>query len=244
MEPLMVVEIQARSLQGRTRPFQCRGADGHLYFVKGRDAGQRSLICEWLGGHLAKAFGLPIPDFLIARAPRELLALHPEGKYLGDLPLFASRKIEQAQEFNLAQLPEVPNRLQRDVLMFDWWIHNADRTLSIRSGNPNLLWNVPSSALAVIDQNLAFERDFDDVTFCETHVFSGQIVPLGQDMFEPDRYRDKFARALEVWDEACKNVPPEWWFVDEEQTVSTDFDPDETFTLLSRYANTDFWRLI
>lgn len=75
-----------------TRPFHCRCDDGNLYFVKGRAASQRSLICEWLGGNLAKAFGLPIPEFTIAQAAPELLELHPEGRDLGSMPLFASRK--------------------------------------------------------------------------------------------------------------------------------------------------------
>jgi hypothetical protein len=47
--PLSIVEILGRSKQGRTRPFLCCCDDDQLYFVKGRDAGHRSLLCEWLG---------------------------------------------------------------------------------------------------------------------------------------------------------------------------------------------------
>lgn len=47
--PLPIVEILERSEQGRTRSFLCRCDDDQLYFVKGRDAGHRSLLCEWLG---------------------------------------------------------------------------------------------------------------------------------------------------------------------------------------------------
>jgi len=98
-EPLGIVEILGRSEQGRTRPFLCRGEDDRLYFVKGRDAGCRSLLCEWLAGHLARAFGLPIPDFSVVQAPPGLLALYPEGRDLGPLPAFASRRVEHTQEF-------------------------------------------------------------------------------------------------------------------------------------------------
>lgn len=35
-------EVIGRSEQGKTRPFICRGCDGHLYYVKGRDAGRCS----------------------------------------------------------------------------------------------------------------------------------------------------------------------------------------------------------
>lgn len=133
--------------------------------------------------------------------------------------------------------------LQRDVLIFDWWIHNGDRTLTSHSGNPNLLWDTKAHKLVVIDHNLAFEAGFDARVFSETHVFSGQLPPLIQDLIEPQRFREKCARALEVWEDACQNVPPEWWFVDEEQTVPTDFDTAAALALLKRYENEDFWRL-
>lgn len=214
-----------------------------LYFVKGRAASARSLICEWLGGHLAKAFGLPIPEFAIALAPPELLELHPQGGDLGSLPLFASRKVEHVQEFSISHLDDVDAGLQRDVLAFDWWIHNGDRTLTTHSGNPNLLWDIDAHKLVVIDHNLAFEVGFDARSFGETHVFSGQIPFLDQDLIEPQRLREKCAWALEVWGDACKNLPSEWWFVDEEQTVPTNFDAAAALALLNRYEHEDFWGL-
>ena len=241
--PLTIIEIQGRSEQGMTRPFLCRCDDGQFYFVKGRGAGPRSLIREWLGGHLAKAFGLPLPEFAIVQAPAELLELLPDGRDLGPMPLFASRKVEHVQEFSLAHLAEVDADLQRDVLAFDWWIHNGDRTLTTLSGNPNLLWDTSAHELVVIDHNLAFEADFDAMLFAQTHVFAGQIPSLNQDLIEPQRLREKCEKALAIWAMACKNVPPEWWFVDEEQTVPTNFDPDAALALLNRYADEDFWRM-
>jgi hypothetical protein len=66
-----IVEIMGRSEQGVTRPFICRGDDGHVYFVKGRGAGMRSLICEWIAGQLGRRLGLPI-------APFEIVEVGPE----------------------------------------------------------------------------------------------------------------------------------------------------------------------
>lgn len=60
---------------------------------------------------------------------------------------------------------------------------------------------------------------------------------------EPVGYMDRLRQALAVWPEACNNAPSEWWFVDEEHTVPTDFDPDATLALLNRYTNQEFWRL-
>ena len=71
-DSLAIVEILERSTQGQTRPFLCRCDDDQLYYVKGRDTGPRSLLSEWLSGHLAQAFGLPVPVFAVAKAPQGL----------------------------------------------------------------------------------------------------------------------------------------------------------------------------
>lgn len=240
---LTIIEIQHRSEQGMTRPFLCRCDDDQLYFVKGRAAGPRSLICEWLGGHLAKAFGLPVPDFAVAIAPPELLELHPDGRDLGPLPLFASRQVLHVQEFSIAHLDKVTEQLQRDVLAFDRWVNNGDRTLTTRSGNPNLLWDNNRQELVVIDHNLAFEANFDTRSFSETHVFAGQISFLIQDLIEPLRLRERCRQALDVWSVACNTVPPEWWYADVEQTVPTSFDASAARALLGLYENESFWSL-
>ena len=243
IQPLAIVEILERSEQGRTRPFLCRCEDNNLYFVKGKDAGHRSLLCEWLAGHLARAMDLPVPDFVIAQAPRELLDLHPDGKGLGALPVFASRRADHAQELTVSHLDDVVESMQRDVLVFDWWVNNGDRTLTPLSGNPNLLWDAAARELVVIDHNLAFDMEFDAIGFSKTHVFAGQIPKIIQDLIEPARYNERLRDALAVWPQACNNAPSEWWFVDEEQTVPTDFDPAFALALLNRCTNEELWRL-
>jgi len=60
---IQIIEIIRRSDQGVTRPFLCRAEDGAIYFVKGRHAGHRSLICELLGGLLTENLRLPIAPF-------------------------------------------------------------------------------------------------------------------------------------------------------------------------------------
>src|SRR5690554_1906990 len=83
-----------RSTQGMTRPYICRGDDGHVYFVKGVGAGRRSQLCEWIAGSLALEIGLPVAPFEIVHVPDELIELEA-GLDLGDLgigPAFASRE--------------------------------------------------------------------------------------------------------------------------------------------------------
>src|SRR6185312_2104269 len=111
---------------------------------------------------------------------------------------------------------DVSEALRRDVLVFDWWVHNPDRTLTTLSGNPNLLWDGDSGKLAVIDHNMAFDPEFDVQTFSKTHVFAADICKVFQDLVEPARYAERLQAALVTWPEACQNVPAEWWFADAE----------------------------
>lgn len=240
--PLSIVEIISRSEQGVTRPFLCRCEDDHLYYVKGRAAGPRSLLCEWLAGNLARALGLPVPEFVIAQAPRDLIDLFPEGSELGAGPAFASLQVPNPQWLSRAHLVDVPIPLQRDVLVFDWWVRNQDRTLTELGGNPNLLWGTDKQ-LVVIDHNAAFDRDFDAAQFAQAHVFSDRISEVFQDLVERSEYSRRLRQALAAWPEACQNAPDEWWFADAERTVATDFEPDAVLALLNRCTNEDFWRL-
>lgn len=238
---LTIVEIIKRSDQGVTRPFLCRCDDDHLYYVKGRSAGSRSLLCEWFAGHLAQALGLPIPAFAVATASRELLELHPEGCDLGTMPTFASRVVDYVQELTVSHVADVAIDLQRLVLVFDWWVRNQDRTLTAKGGNPNLLWDGDSKQLVVIDQNMSFDPAFDAAEFRASHAFGGQIAAVFQDLVERATYAERLAGVLAMWPEACKNVPAEWWFVDEERTVATDFDSAAVLATLNRCAEHDFW---
>ena len=243
IEPLQVVEILERSEQGVTRPFLCRCDDDHLYYVKGRGAGRSSLLCEWLAGHLALEFGLPIPPFAIVQAPQSLVELFPEGGELGAGPAFGSRVVAHTQELSVSHLGDVPVQLQRDVLMFDWWVRNSDRTLTSLSGNPNLLWDADAKQLVVIDHNVAFDHDFSILAFSETHVFHQEVPKVFQDLVERLSYAKRLHAALAAWPAACQNVPDEWWFADEEHTVPANFDPDAVLASLNRCTHEDFWRL-
>ena len=68
---VQIIEVIRRSDQGLTRPFICRGDDDEVYFVKGLDAGRRSLICEWIAGRLGVALGLPVAPLKIGRGFKE-----------------------------------------------------------------------------------------------------------------------------------------------------------------------------
>lgn len=241
---LRVVEIGERSVQGRTQPFRCICEDGKEYFVKGRSAGRRSLICEWIAGHLAKSFGLPLPPFTIADVPAALVELHPEGGDLGKGPAFASQAISPVTEMGFAHLKQVPEQLRRDIAVFDWWVRNEDRSLTQHGGNPNLLWIPGEGKLFTIDHNLAFDQHFHRDTFLQTHVFASDFLEVVGDLADQGVYAQRLKQALGSWLTACDGVPPEWMYEDSEMTVPTDFDPDEALELLSGCATEPFWRVL
>lgn len=241
--PIQIVEVLGRSIQGITRPFICRGEDDRTYFVKGQGAGRRSLITEYVCGTLAEVFGLPVPDFEIVEIAPELIQWGgiEDASDLGAGLAFGSLALPHVQEFSWAMLSKVDAKLRRDVLVFDWWINNADRTLTEKGGNPNLLWDQDAEGLAVIDHNQAFDADFDPVRFSQAHVFHQDFPSVFDDMVERMAYQTRLAGAIAEYDRACDTVPPEWWWVD--HGVPTDFDRDAARTTLERYLSNDFWRI-
>lgn len=243
MPPIYIEEVLDRSEQGVTRPFLCRGDDELLYYVKGTGANRRSLICEWMAGTLARGFGLNVPDFRIALLPDGLADLHPEGRDLGRGPVFASQVAPNLNEILYVQANRVPVEVRRDVLAFDWWVRNADRSLTETGGNPNLLWDASTSELVVIDHNQAFDSDFDTDAFLTTHIFKAEFHALSSDLVLMAQYSARMKATLELWDYAWGLVPDEWLFHDDEQTIPIDFDPIASAALLARCNDQDLWRL-
>ncbi len=239
--PLEIVEVLDRSTQGYTRPYICRASDGEIYFVKGNGAGRRSQICELIAGRLAQALALPIAPFAIVEVPAELI--QEGGIFLGDLgpgPAFGSLK-KSVNELTLANLDEIPDKLQQDVLVFDRWIRNGDRMLSARGGNPNLFLEPGAHALVVIDHNLAFDREFSQEDFLAYHVFKDQVAALAGDFLLRDEYNARLSTALAQWSGIIAEIPPSWWYSDPEMTLLADFEIVQALTWLSQYQQNEFW---
>ncbi|MEI9982629.1 MAG: HipA family kinase [Aliidongia sp.] len=241
-----IEEVLERSKQGRTRPFRCRGDDGRIYFVKGRGAGRRSQLREWIAGHIAQQLRLPIPPFEIVTVPSALLRLdlpHLELRDLGVGPAFGSLEMPNATDLLVGDLARVPPDLRRRVLLFDWWIRNDDRTLTELGGNPNLLWVAQRRELVVIDHNLAFCETFDPIAFMQLHVFAAERAAMWDDLAERAFWEQECAGALSEFDRACDNAPEEWWFADDERGVPADFDRAAARAILERYTQRDFWKI-
>lgn len=93
----------------------------------------------------------------------------------------------------------------------------------------------------VIDHNQAFDlqcsaRDFEGI-----HAFWGQAPMLFQDWVTEQSYAERFGQAMLDWELICDTVPSEWRFLDDEQTVPTNFDFQAIGQWLMRYRTDDFW---
>lgn len=242
---IQIDEIIGRSTQGITKPFICRGDDGHIYFVKGRGAGRRSLICEWVAGSLGVRLGLPVAPFAIVEVPDALIRLGSRDD-LGELgagPAFGSRKLAVV-ELSISHLLHVPGEMQRAVLAFDWWVRNEDRTLSAAGGNPNLFWDVDGETLAIIDHNQAFDPNFSIANFVRLHAFHGQIDVLRGDWVTQQQYCARFDNAMAEWALICNTIPSEWWFIDSECTLPVDFDLASIHQQLLNCQDDAFWKVM
>lgn len=241
-----IVEVLGRSEQGMTRPFLCRGDDDVLYYVKGRYAGLHSLCCEWIAGNLAQAMGLPMPEFAIAEVPEALVegSDRADIRELGAGLVFASARLEEAREITWSEAQACPAELKAMVLLFDWWVHNEDRSLSALGGNPNLLMTADEgerSKMWVFDFNLAFDTDFSDVRFRENHLFSALLRewPWG---FR-QRIESHMRAALDRLDEWFASLPREWQHLEGDETLPVQLEQKLVFETLSRaFTEPDaFW---
>jgi len=225
-------------------PFICRGEDGEIYFVKGTGAGRRSQICEWIAGCLGRELGLPIPPFEIVDIPEELILTGgmPGLSELGEGPAFGSQR-HSLMELPYSAIKEISPKVQWDVLAFDWWVRNLDRSLSEIGGNPNLFWDPGTRELLVLDHNQAFDPDFTVEEFKEDHAFAHRIPTLFGDMVRRQDYAARLQSVLESWDRICAEIPPVWHFADPEMTVPADFDFANARQQLALCHSDRFWRI-
>ncbi len=145
--------------EGGSMPGLVEADDEGLYVLKFRGAGQgpKALVAELVAGELARAYGLPVPELVLAELDPALAPAEPDQE-IQDL-LKASAGTNLALDFlpgsvtfnpaaRFAPTPE----LAAEIVWFDALVENVDRTPQ----NPNLLvWH---DALWCIDHGAALYR--------------------------------------------------------------------------------------
>ncbi|MDN2582160.1 HipA family kinase [Aquibium sp. ELW1220] len=238
-----IVEVIGRSEQGVTQPFICRGADDALYYVKGRSAGQLSLVKEWVCGCLARELGLPIAPFEIVHVASELIdpSSTMELNDLGAGVAFGSRRREFAGDILFSQVERVPSAQRRDIMVFDRWVRNYDRSLSAKGGNPNLLWANDTESVVLIDHNNAFDDALPGQAFAAQHIFGSEFMPLCHDKAGIASYVERLDHAVQRWPETVSSLPPEWLHLDTMESVPVNFNFAEAGAVLCEHRSEGFW---
>lgn len=248
IKEIEIIEVLGRSTQGATKPFLCRGIDGHTYYVKGHSAGRASLIRELLASQFAVLMNIPIAPFAIVDVPEELILprFRADIRDLGHGLAFGSQVSQHVVELSYSQLQNalfderISRQTAKDIFMFDWWTCNEDRTLFDGAGNPNLLWDHQADRLVVIDHNLAFDTDFQSDSALQFHVFADAGRQVFSDFIDQQCYCARFQKALDFFDAALANIPAEWFWVDHD--VPAAFSIETARTMLGQFETDGFWR--
>lgn len=240
-----IKQVIRRSDQGVTQPFICLDENDRQLWVKGSAWLGRDLVAEWLCAQLAEEFELPMAEFDLVSVPDELIeysaitGIASLGSGIG----FASIHVSGAAELDFGDIEKVPAELQADVLLFDYWIHNADRCLGEKGGNPNLLWQVLDGRLIMIDHNCAFDAAFESAQFFENHVFKDAKL-LWNKGYRKIREK-KLLVILEKLSDKLVEMPEEWFSDDDIRTVPLRAEVERFKSVLRRIEADpkEFWEV-
>jgi hypothetical protein len=181
--------------EGGSLPAIVEADDGFLYVLKFRGAGQgkRALIAELIGGELARAMGLKVPELVLMNLDDSFSKTEPDEE-IQDLLRFSvglnlglhylSGSITYDPQVSMADASTASK-----VVLLDSMITNIDRTRR----NPNLLnWN---RELWLIDHGAAlyFHHNWEN---WETHL--GKTFPAIKDNVLLDRATQLADAATEI----------------------------------------------
>lgn len=128
--------------EGGSLPAIAEACDGFLYVIKFRGAGQgpKSLIAELIGGEIARALGLKIPELVFAELDEAFGRTEPDEE-IQDL-LKASTGLNLGLHYLSGAITfdpaatEIDEMLASKIVWLDALLMNVDRT----ARNTNMLW--------------------------------------------------------------------------------------------------------
>jgi len=201
--------------EGGSLPALVEASDDGMYVAKFRGAGQgpAALVAEVVGGELARAIGLPVPDLVLLEIDPVLADAEPDPE-IQEL-IRASAGINLGVDFLPGALPftpaaaaDVDPAFAADVVWLDALITNVDRT----PRNPNLLvWH---GRTWLIDHGAAFFRQHGTRPLSETAttpfpmVAEHVLLPFAEPLGRADARLAELA--LGAIDDAVARVPDAW----------------------------------
>jgi hypothetical protein len=243
---IQINEVVKKSTQGVTRPFICRDDVGRQLWVKGAELTAPELAAEWICAQLALEWGLPLAPCSLVYIDPSLIeySTMPEISTLGSGIGFGSFHVEGAMEMDFSHIQLVSTELAADILLFDYWVNNEDRTLGEHGGNPNLLFQLPEGNLIIIDHNLAFDREFSAKALFRGHVFGYLVSALDEDFIK--KRKKKLLDILDKLPDILSSIPREWFEDDDLRKVSLAKDVERMECILRRIETDSqtFWEVL
>ena len=212
--------------EGGSLPAIVKADDGFLYVLKFRGAGQgkKALIAEFIGGEIARAIGLKVPELVFMNLDDSFSKTEPDEE-IQDLLKF-SVGLNLGLHFLSSAITYDPLVSTTDsltaskVVLLDSIISNIDRTAK----NTNLLqWN---KELWVIDNGASFYFHHDWKNW-ENHLT--RTFPLIKDhvlLQKATRLKEASIEIKELLSktkiaEIISNIPEDW-LISESDTMSSD----------------------
>lgn len=230
--------------EGGSLPAIVKGDDGFLYVLKFRGAGQgkMALVAEFMGGELARAIGLKVPELVFMNLDDTFSKTEPDEE-IQDLLKF-SVGLNLALHFLSSAITFDPLVNQVDaltaskVVLLDSIITNIDRT----DKNTNLLqWN---KELWIIDNGASFYFHHNWETW-KNHLT--RTFPLIKDHVLI-RKAEKLTEAaeeikrkltLEKISEIVNTVPEDWLNIESEVMTPTEMRAAYIEFITTKLANID-----
>lgn len=201
--------------EGGSLPAIAEADDGFLYALKFRGAGQgvKSLVAEYLGGEIARALGLKIPEIVFANLNEGFGRTEPDeeiqdllkastGLNLG-LHYLSGAITFDAAAFNIDPL------LASKIVWLDAFIFNVDRT----ARNTNMLiwqkelWLIDHGASFYFHHSWSNWRDYIEKTFAQ--ITDHVLLPMASRLNEADAAIRRIL-SPEIFEELCKSIPSEF----------------------------------
>lgn len=232
-----VVQYLKPLREGGSLPAIVKADDSFLYVLKFRGAGQgkKALIAELIGGELARAIGLKVPELVFMNLDDSFSKTEPDEE-IQDLLKF-SVGLNLGLHFLSGAITYDPlvssnnSSSASKVVLLDSMISNIDRTAK----NPNLLnWR---DELWLIDHgaSLYFHHNWDN---WETHL--SRTFPSIKEHVLLKKANSLTEAAIEIQNLVDKktindivSIIPEEWLIDE----SSDLHADEMRSAYARFLN-------
>lgn len=230
--------------EGGSMPGIVKADDGFLYVLKFRGAGQgkMALIAEFIGGELARAIGLKVPELVFMNLDESFSKTQPDEE-IQDLLKFSVglnlglHFLSGAMAFDPLVTP-VDALTASKVVMLDSLISNIDRT----DKNTNLLfWN---HELWVIDNGASFyfHHNWDNWRSHLTRTFpliKDHVLLKKAEKLNEAAAEIKQLLTLDIITDIVSNIPEDWLLSDTETMSPSDMRAAYIEYLTTKLANMD-----